>query len=135
MERHRDLVFAMTSVSSLDGDPEISRVIDDLREASVDQMLVNHFGAAEAPAPIRFVLRGYTGLAQVAVGDWLVTERASREEVRVLMTEGLLALLAHALPKVVEASGIEIPGAPARKRDQGDEAPAGQRAAARPTSG
>ncbi|MBB4665024.1 TetR/AcrR family transcriptional regulator [Conexibacter arvalis] len=105
MAAHRELVFAMTSVSALDRDPEVAQVIDDLRDATVDRMLVNHFGTSDVPAPIRVVLRGYTGLAQVGVADWLVTERATREQIRVLLTKGLLTLLREVLPKVVEVSG------------------------------
>jgi len=115
MAGHRELVFAMTSVSSLDRDPEVSQVIDDLRDASVDQMLVNHFGTTDVPPPIRLVLRGYTGLAQVGVADWLVSERATREQIRAMLTEGLLALIRHALPAVVAVSdgfgdGEQAPG-------------------------
>jgi AcrR family transcriptional regulator len=100
MSSRRELVFAMTSVSALDRDPEVSRVIDDLREASVDQMLVNHFGSTDVPEPVRFVLRCYTGMAQVAVGDWLVTGRATREQVRILMTQGLRSLVRDVMPLV-----------------------------------
>jgi len=107
MAEHRELVYAMTSVSSLDRDPEVAQVIDDLREATVDRMLVNHFGSAEVPEPIRIVLRGYTGLAQVGVADWLVSARATREQVRVMLTQGLLALLREVLPAVVEAGQSE----------------------------
>lgn len=105
MAGHRDMVFAMTSVSSLDRDPEISQVVDDLRDASVDQMLINHFGTTDVPSPIRLLLRGYTGMAQIAVADWLVSERATRAEIRALLSEGLLALIRQTLPAVLAASG------------------------------
>lgn len=125
MADHRELVFAMTSVSSLDRDPEVSQVIDDLRDASVDQMLINHFGTTDVPAPIRLVLRGYTGLAQVGVADWLVSERATREQIRVLLTEGLLALIRQALPAVVAVSdGFGDPAAGADAAADDARAPA-----------
>jgi len=103
MAAHRELVFAMTSVAALDRDPEVTQAIDDLRDATVDRMLVNHFGAGEAPPAVRFLLRAYTGMAQVAVADWLVSARATREQVRALLCDGLLALMREALPAVVAA--------------------------------
>ncbi|ADB49190.1 TetR/AcrR family transcriptional regulator [Conexibacter woesei] len=108
MESHRELAFAIATLVSLDRDPEVARVVDDMRDTIVDRMVVNHFGSTEVPPHVRLVLRAYTGVAQVAVSDWLATGRATREQVRVLMTRGLLALVREVIP-ALEPSG----GAPA----------------------
>lgn len=103
MAANREIGFAIASIASLDQDPEVARVADDIRDGIVDQMLVNHFGSTDVPPQVRLVLRAYTGMAQVAVTDWLGAERASRAEVHALLTNGLLALLREALPAVVNA--------------------------------
>ena len=110
MAANREIGFAMASIASLDQDPEVARVADDMRDGIVDRMLVNHFGSTEVPDQVRLVLRAYTGMAQVAVADWLGGERATRVEVHALLTRGLLTLLQEALPAVIAAG--QAPPAP-----------------------
>lgn len=112
MEANREFAFAIASIASLDRDPEIETLVDDMRDGIVDRMVVNHFGSAAVPSHVRLVLRAYTGLAQVAVADWLSSGRATREQVHVLMTNGLLTLLRDVLPAVGEAADR---GAPASR--------------------
>lgn len=103
MQANREIGFAMASIASLDQDPEVVRVADDMRDGIVDRMILNHFGSTEVPPQVRLLLRAYTGLAQVAVADWLGSGRATRAEVHALLTSGLLTLLREALPAVVAA--------------------------------
>ncbi|MDO8186999.1 helix-turn-helix domain-containing protein [Conexibacter sp. JD483] len=110
MEANREIGFAMASIASLDQDPEIARVADDMRDGIVDRMLVNHFGSTAVPPQVRLVLRAYTGMGQVAVTDWLGGERATRAEVHALLTTGLLTLLREALPAVVNAGAAPPAG-------------------------
>lgn len=103
MEANQEIAYAIASLTSVDRDPAVVAVIDDMRDRVVDRMLVNHFGATDVPPHVRFVLRAYTGFAQVAVADWLSGRRATREQVRVLMTRGLLTIVREVLPAVGEA--------------------------------
>lgn len=103
MEANQEIVFAISSLTTLDRDPDVSQVVDDMRDGVVDRMLINHFGSTEVPPHVRFVLRAYTGMVEVAVSDWLSARRATRAQVRTLMTDGLLALVREVLPAVAEA--------------------------------
>lgn len=106
MEGHRDLVYTLAAGTALDRDPEVAEVIDAMRDGVVDRMLANHFrDGAVAPPAARLVLRAYTGMAQIAVHDWLSAGRSSRAEVEALMTAGLLAAMREVLPAVMRASG------------------------------
>jgi AcrR family transcriptional regulator len=104
MHANREIAFAMASLASLDREPEVSQMIDDMRDGIVDRMLVNHFGQTTVPPHVRLVLRAYTGMAQVAIADWLSGERATRAQVHALMTHALLSLMRDVLPAVGAAA-------------------------------
>jgi hypothetical protein len=72
----------------------------EIRDELVDRMLLNHFGDAEIAPTVRLALRAYTGLFEVAARDWLITGRASRDQVRALLVECLLAIVREAAPKL-----------------------------------
>ena len=52
---------------------------------------------------MRLALRAYTGLFEVAARDWLVTGRATRAQVKVLLVECLLAIVREAVPRLAAA--------------------------------
>jgi hypothetical protein len=66
-------------------------------------MLTNHLGTTEVPRAVRMALRAYTGLYEVAVAEWLHAGRMTREEVRIVITRGLFAVLEHVVPALLEA--------------------------------
>lgn len=105
MEGNQELLFAIAAGSALVRDPEVARLVDALRDGVVDRMLRNHFGDREPPAEARAVLRAGTGLAQVAVADWLWARRTTREQAQVLITQSLLALVREVLPAVLGVGG------------------------------
>jgi AcrR family transcriptional regulator len=105
MEANREIAFTMASIASMDRDPEVAQLMDDMRDGIVNRMVMNHFGSTDVPEHVRLVLRAYTGFAQVAVADWLGAGRATRAQVQVLMTRGLLTLMRDVLPAVGEAGG------------------------------
>ena len=82
------------------GDRESLAALSELRDELVDRMLANHFGDVEIPPPARLAMRAYTGLWEVAVRDWLVEGRATREEVRLLLVESLLAIVREVIPRL-----------------------------------
>lgn len=103
MEQHREMLFAFSHDSSLDRDPEVFAIVDQMRDEMVDRMVINQFGTTDVPPAIRTVLRSYTGLSQVAVVDWLVRRTATRKQVHALCSNAMLALLRDVLPKVLAA--------------------------------
>jgi hypothetical protein len=66
-------------------------------------MLLNHFGDVEIAPTVRRALRAYTGLFEVAARDWLITGRATRGQVRLLLVECLLAIVPEGAPKLAVA--------------------------------
>lgn len=101
-ESNRGVMLPLNSYSPDDRDAEGDAMVTDLRDRIVDRMLVNQFGTTDVPATTRLLLRGYTGLVEAAVADWLVHGRATREQVHAVMVKALLALVRHAAPELAE---------------------------------
>jgi AcrR family transcriptional regulator len=100
-ERHRETAIAMAGIGALGRDPELQVLVEEIREQVVDRMLLNHVGTTDVPREMRIALRAYTGLYEVAVSEWLHAGRMSREEVRILITRGLFAILNDVVPALL----------------------------------
>jgi AcrR family transcriptional regulator len=103
-ERHRETAIAMSGVGALGRDPELQALVEEVREQVVDRMLLNHFGRTDVPREMRLALRAYTGLYEVAVSEWLHAGRMSRDEVRIVITRGLFAILNDVVPALLETA-------------------------------
>jgi AcrR family transcriptional regulator len=102
-EEHRETTIAMSGVGALGRDPELQSLVEEVRERVVDRILINHFGSTDVPRELRIALRAYTGLYEVAVSEWLHAGRMNRDEVRVLITRGLFAVLQDVVPALLAA--------------------------------
>ena len=100
-EQHRETAIAMAGIGALGRDPELQVMVEEIREQVVDRMLLNHVGTTDVPREMRIALRAYTGLYEVAVSEWLHAGRMSREEVRILITRGLFAILNDVVPALL----------------------------------
>jgi AcrR family transcriptional regulator len=100
-EQHRETAIAMAGIGALGRDPELQVLVEEIREQVVDRMLLNHVGTTDVPREMRIALRAYTGLYEVAVSEWLHAGRMSREEVRILITRGLFAMLNDVVPALL----------------------------------
>jgi AcrR family transcriptional regulator len=100
-EAHRETAIAMAGIGALGRDPELQVLVEEIREQVVDRMLLNHVGTTDVPREMRIALRAYTGLYEVAVSEWLHAGRMSREEVRILITRGLFAILNDVVPALL----------------------------------
>jgi AcrR family transcriptional regulator len=100
-EEHRETAIAMAGIGALGRDPELQVLVEEIRERVVDRMLLNHVGTTDVPREMRIALRAYTGLYEVAVSEWLHAGRMSREEVRILITRGLFAILNDVVPALL----------------------------------
>jgi AcrR family transcriptional regulator len=103
-EQHRETAIAMSGVGALGRDPELQALVEEVRERVVDRILRNHFGTTDVPRELRLALRAYTGLYEVAVSEWLHAGRMTREEVRILITRGLFAVLNDVVPALLDRS-------------------------------
>jgi AcrR family transcriptional regulator len=102
-ERHGELSVAFAGIGPLGRSPELQALVNELRERVVDRMLTNHLGTTDVPRAVRVALRAYTGLYEVAVAEWLHAGRMTREEVRIVITRGLFAVLEDVVPALLEA--------------------------------
>jgi AcrR family transcriptional regulator len=102
-EEHRETAIAMAGIGALGRDPELQALVEEVRERVVDRILVNHFGSTEGPRELRIALRAYTGLYEVAISEWLHAGRMTRDEVRILITRGLFAILQDVVPALLAA--------------------------------
>jgi AcrR family transcriptional regulator len=100
-QQHRELALMISAGGLGAADPELQEIVDGARDRVIDRMIRNHTGHTEAPEAVRFLLRGYLGLADAAAREWLHTGRATREQVHTLLTTGLLALMRDALPALL----------------------------------
>jgi AcrR family transcriptional regulator len=103
VEANLNTSLAIAGVGPFGNDFEASEMLAEIRDELVDRMLLNHFGAADIAPTVRLALRAYTGLFEVAARDWLITGRATRDQVKVLLVECLLAIVRDAAPKLAAA--------------------------------
>ena len=85
-------------------DPSVDALRDDVAEAVIDRVLINHLGTADVPEPIRFVLRAFGGMVQAALREWLVLGRATRAQTHALITASLLSMMQRVVPAVLDAA-------------------------------
>jgi AcrR family transcriptional regulator len=100
VERNMNTSLALAGAGTFGDDSEAAEMVAEIRDQIVDRMLLNHFGPVEIAPTVRLALRAYTGLFEMAARDWLVTGRATREQVRVLLVECLLAIVREAAPRL-----------------------------------
>jgi AcrR family transcriptional regulator len=101
-EANRETAIAMAGIGALGRDPELQGLVEEIREQVVDRMLLNHVGTTDVAREMRIALRAYTGLYEVALSEWLHAGRMTREEVRILITRGLFAILNDVVPALLE---------------------------------
>lgn len=102
--KNRRTWLAAMGAQGFGRDPELEGILDEAREVTVDRM-VPLLGAREAQATeLRAVLRAYAGLAEAGTREWLERGSLSREQLRVLLSDSLVALTRHTLPRIVEAA-------------------------------
>jgi AcrR family transcriptional regulator len=100
VEANLNTTLAIAGAGPFGADPEAERMVAGIRDELVDRMFFNHFGDIEMPPTVRLALRAYTGLFEVAARDWLITGQATRQQVRALLVECLLAIVREAVPKL-----------------------------------
>jgi AcrR family transcriptional regulator len=102
---NRSMMLALAPSADPGRDPEVAALADAAREAVVSGVIANHFGDVEPPPEAQLIVRAFFGLVEAAAREWLVKERASREQVEALLAHGILALMREALPAVMAANG------------------------------
>lgn len=98
--RHPTAWLAAVSAQGADEDPELARILAGAEDTAADRLLqaVGIDGERSQREELRAVIRPYGALVTAAAREWLVRQSLSRDQVRVLLTTTLLAILRDALP-------------------------------------
>jgi AcrR family transcriptional regulator len=100
--KNRRTWLAAVGAQGFGRDPELEAITDEAREVTVDRM-VSVLGLRDG-AEVRAVLRAYGGLAEAATREWLERGTLDREQLRVLLSDALVALTRHTLPRLTGAA-------------------------------
>lgn len=83
------------------GNVEIGSAIDEVRENIIRRILDNYLDGAPAPEPLWVLMRGYLAMILTVAHEWLWRERATRDQVRVVMVSVLEAMLDETVPTLL----------------------------------
>ena len=98
VEQLRELALTIGAAGMYPDDPALEKMIGAAREEIVRRIISNLTSESPPTDKLRFLIRSYLGLADAAAREWLFHKRASREDVRLLLTRSLTALMRDALP-------------------------------------
>jgi AcrR family transcriptional regulator len=120
LERNRETWLAAIGSRGLGRDPEVEAILEEAREQAADRLIeaLQTYEAAQAPDELRATIRAYSGFAEAASIEWLLRKRLTRDQVKVLLVEGFLAIVREVLPAVRGG-----PAEPARLSETGGRAP------------
>ncbi|HEX6358551.1 TetR/AcrR family transcriptional regulator [Actinophytocola sp.] len=79
-------------------DSDVEKILADADEIATDRML--EAIGIDGDAQLRAVLRSYGGMVKAACREWLVREELSRDQVRLMLTTTVLALIHEAMPRL-----------------------------------
>jgi AcrR family transcriptional regulator len=98
---HGNAFVAVTGSSAIVNDPQLEQILadaDDLAARKVLQMV--GLPAGRRNDRQRAVVRAYGGLVKVAIKEWVRDRTLSRDEVHLLLSRALIAIVRDVLPNV-----------------------------------
>jgi AcrR family transcriptional regulator len=102
VEGNADAWFALVSAEGFGRDPDVARLVDLYRDATVERIVaaLGEVGVAivDVGDELRAVLRSYAGMADIVAREWLVRRSLDRRQARILLTATLLSLLNDVVP-------------------------------------
>jgi AcrR family transcriptional regulator len=91
----------LAATGEVGGDPEVERILAEADETAADRVLeATGLGAAAAHRELRAMVRSYGGMVRAAAREWLVRKDLTREQVQILLSTTLLALIREAAPRL-----------------------------------
>jgi AcrR family transcriptional regulator len=95
--------FVALMRGGIGSDPEVAEVIEDVRRRLVEQFIAGSPFAAVLAGNPRFeiAVRGWIGFVEGASIDWCANPRLSRDELRDLLSQVLLSLIAVIAPQML----------------------------------
>jgi AcrR family transcriptional regulator len=99
---HGKTFAAVTGVGGIGDDPEIDRLLAEADDISAGKVLATLGlpSAKRANSRERAMIRAYGSLVKGAVREWIRDGTLSREEVRLLLVQSLIAIVRDVLPKL-----------------------------------
>ncbi|HSY14504.1 MAG TPA: TetR/AcrR family transcriptional regulator [Jatrophihabitantaceae bacterium] len=106
LSRHGNTWLAATGASAVGNDPELEQIMRQADDESADRVLeVVGMGDTTHREQFRAMIRAYAALVRGAGREWLVTHALSREQVHLLLTRTLLAIVRDAFPAATTDAG------------------------------
>jgi AcrR family transcriptional regulator len=100
VDDNRELWLAADKARGIGHDPEVEAIVDESKEVIAEQALAA-IGIDDPTPTTRALMRGFGGLVEELTREWLVRERLTREQVRVILSGSLPLLVRDVLPSVV----------------------------------
>ena len=100
VDDNRELWLAADAARGIGHDPEVESIVDESKEVIAEQAL-KAIGIDDPSPAMRAMVRGFGGFTEELTREWLVRERLSREQVRILLSGSLPMMVRELLPAVV----------------------------------
>jgi AcrR family transcriptional regulator len=102
LERNTGTWLAAIGARGVGHDPEVEAILDQAREQAADRLIesLQTYEAAQAPPPLRALIRAYSGYAEATSVEWLQHKRLTREQTKTALVQGFLSIVRDVLPAV-----------------------------------
>lgn len=97
ISEHGSTFVAITGAEGVANDPDIARIIADADDLAARRVLETLDVDAGDPAQ-QATIRAYSGLVKAAVREWIRDETLTRDQVQLLLSQALLAIVRDVLP-------------------------------------
>jgi len=95
--RHRKMWLIALGAQGFGRDQDLEAIIEEAEEVGVERVL-EALDLTDAGEPTRAAVRAYSGFAQVAAREWLVRRTLTRDQLHVLLSRTLLAIVQDIVP-------------------------------------
>lgn len=94
--------WVAVGVDGLGGDPEVRAILEEADDQAATRVLDAVGFAVDGPAraAAQAAVRAYGGMVKAAVREWVDRGALTEEQVRIVLTETLAALVEHAVPRL-----------------------------------